>query len=110
MFMKACQNIVPLLVDTFLNQLLEKMRIACRGPGTANGLVSAFRAGLAIAVYCGDGHVHGPYACSKGKKVVPAIVILILLAAGGGAWLGFRTGYRRGWKARDDRDAQDGNG
>ena len=68
MFMKACQNIVPLLVDTFLNQLLEKMRIACRGPGTANGLVSAFRGGLAIAVYCGDGHVHGPYACSKGKK------------------------------------------
>ena len=46
----------------------------------------------------------------KGKKVVPAIVILILLAAGGGAWLGFRTGYRRGWQARDDRDAQDGNG
>jgi len=46
----------------------------------------------------------------KGKKVVPAIVILILLVACGGAWLGFRAGYRRGWQARDDRDAQDVNG
>lgn len=84
------------------------MCVACRGPSAANGLVVAFRAGLAIAVYWGDSPVHGPYACNKGKKVVPAIVILILLAAGGGAWLGFRAGYRRGWKARDDRDAHEG--
>jgi len=97
-----------LLGDAFLNQLLEKMWIAGRGPSAANGLVFAFRPGLAIAVYWGDNPVHGPYACNKGKKVVPAIVILILLAAGGGAWLGFRAGYRRGWKARDDRDAQEG--
>ena len=84
------------------------MCVACRGPSAANGLVFAFRAGLAIAVYWGDSPVHGPYACNKGKKVVPAIVILILLAAGGGAWLGFRAGYRRGWQARDDRDAHEG--
>jgi len=89
---------------------LKKRCVAFQGHCVANGLVFAFRAGLAIAVYWGGGSVHGPYACSKGKKVVPAIVILILLAAGGGAWLGFRAGYWRGWKARDDRDAQDGNG
>ena len=84
------------------------MCVACRGPSAANGLVVAFSAGLAIAVYWDDGSVDGPYACSKGKKVVPAIVILILLAAGGGAWLGYRAGYRRGWKAHDDRDAHEG--
>jgi len=44
----------------------------------------------------------------KGKKVVPAIVILIILAAGGGAWLGYRAGYRRGWVARDGQGPQDG--
>lgn len=40
--------------------------------------------------------------------MVPAIVILIILAAAGGAWLGFRAGYRRGWLARVASDAQDG--
>lgn len=44
----------------------------------------------------------------QGKNVVPAIVILILLAAGGGAWFGFRAGYRRGWLARDNRDTDGG--
>jgi len=40
--------------------------------------------------------------------VVPAIVILIILAACGGAWLGFRAGYRRGWQNRDRRDEHEG--
>jgi hypothetical protein len=109
MFINARQNIVPLLFDVFSNHSLGRICIAFAGPSTANGLAFACRAGFAIAVYWGDGPVHGPYACSKGGKVVPAIVILILLAAGGGAWLGFRAGYRRGWQARDDRDADEGH-
>jgi hypothetical protein len=38
--------------------------------------------------------------------VVPAIIILIIVAAALGAWWGFRAGYQRGWQARDQRDAQ----
>jgi hypothetical protein len=49
-----------------------------------------------------------PGRCKRGKNVVPAIVILIILAAGGGAWLGYRAGYRRGWLARDTQGPQDG--
>ena len=39
--------------------------------------------------------------------MVPAIVILMILAASG-AWLGYRAGYRRGWLARDEQGPQDG--
>ena len=49
-----------------------------------------------------------PCAHNRGNTVVPAIVILIILAAGGGAWLGYRAGYRRGWAARDGQGPQDG--
>jgi hypothetical protein len=37
--------------------------------------------------------------------VVPGIIILIIVAAALGGWYGFRMGWRRGWQARDERDA-----
>jgi hypothetical protein len=40
--------------------------------------------------------------------VVPAIIILIIVAAALGAWWGFRAGYQRGWLARDEQGPQDG--
>ena len=42
--------------------------------------------------------------------MVPAIIILIIVAGAVGAWLGFRAGYRSGWLARDGQGAQDGQG
>ena len=35
--------------------------------------------------------------------MVAAIVIIIILVGALAAWLGFRTGYRRGWLARDQQ-------
>jgi hypothetical protein len=35
--------------------------------------------------------------------VVPAVFVLIILAAALGGWFGFRAGYRRGWSDRDAR-------
>ena len=68
----------------------------------------AHRATLLIAVYWHPSHGAGHACTYGGKTVVPAIVILIILAAGGGAWLGYRAGYRRGWQARDGQGPQDG--
>ena len=70
--------------------------------------VFALRACVAMAVYCAQDYGAG-HAYTKGETtVVPAIAILIILAAGGGAWLGYRAGYRRGWLARDGQGPQDG--
>ena len=68
----------------------------------------ALRASFAMAVYCAEGHGAGHMRTKGENTVVPAIVILIILAAGGGAWLGYRSGYRRGWVARDSQGPQDG--
>jgi hypothetical protein len=77
-------------------------------PRTSRSLLFSNHADLPFAVYWREFLCAAQAHAKEEKTVVPAIVILIILAAAGGAWLGYRAGYRRGWQARDVRDAQDG--
>ena len=99
---------MPLPRDAFLKSLLESLRTLVLGPRHGHGLRLRF-----ARQHCNGGILRArpwrrPCAHSRGNTVVPAIVILIILAAGGGAWLGYRAGYRRGWLARDEQGPQDG--
>jgi len=97
------QSILPLLPDSISKICVNKCR-AHTYKSAALCVCSCYFA-LAIAVYWRPSYGAEHVLVTEGKTVVPAIVILIILAASGGAWLGFRAGYRRGWLARDVRDA-----